>query len=369
MHSPPVPLNSLARHVAPLRAQLLDAMAGVVDGGHYVLGPDVEDFEAAFAAYCGVAHCIGVGNGSDALELAMKAVGVGPGDRVAMPANAAMYAATAALACGAEPLFVDVDEDATLDPVALVAALDAPGTPVRAVVATHLYGRLSRIEAISAACHARGIALVEDCAQAHGARAADGRRAGAFGDAAAFSFYPTKNLGALGDGGAVVCNDADIALRLRSLRQYGWERKYVNALPGGRNSRLDALQARVLMVKLPLLDGWNRRRREIANRYGRGIRNPAIRLPPPAGMESVAHLYVVHCGERERLRAHLTAAGIASDVHYPLPDHHQPCFAGRHAGASLPVTERHARTALTLPCFPELTDDEVERVTDACNSF
>ncbi|MGY0650748.1 DegT/DnrJ/EryC1/StrS family aminotransferase [Luteimonas sp. A537] len=363
-----VPLNSLARHVAPLRTRLLAAMASVLDSGHYVLGAGVDAFEAEFAAYCGTAHCVGVANGSDALELALKATGVGPGDRVAMAANAAMYAATATLACGAEPVFVDVGEDATLDPAALERTCDQH-RPLRAVVATHLYGRLARMEPIAATCSARGIALVEDCAQAHGARARDGRRAGAFGDTAAFSFYPTKNLGALGDAGAVTTGDAAVASRLRALRQYGWERKYVNATRGGRNSRLDELQARVLSEKLPLLDGWNQRRREVANRYSDGIRNPAITVPAPIGEDHVAHLYVVHCDARDQLGAHLAAAGVASDVHYPLPDHRQPCFGARHAALSLPVTERHARTVLSLPCFPELTDREVERVINACNRF
>lgn len=368
MQVEPVPLNSLARHVAPLRARLLAAMESVLDSGHYVLGAGVEAFETGFAEYCGTAHCVGVANGSDALELALKATGVGQGDRVAMAANAAMYAATAALACGAEPVFVDVGEDATLDPAALERACDE-SHPVRAVVVTHLYGRLAQMDPVMATCNARGIALVEDCAQAHGARARDGRRAGAFGNAAAFSFYPTKNLGALGDAGAVTSRDPAVASRVRALRQYGWERKYVNAASGGRNSRLDELQARVLSEKLPLLDGWNLRRREIANRYSNGIRNQGITVPGPAGEEHVAHLYVVYGEARDRLRAHLAAAGIASDVHYPLPDHRQPCFGARHAKLSLPVTERHARTALSLPCFPELTDREVERVIDACNRF
>lgn len=368
MRSASIPINSLARQIAPLRARLIDAMASVVDSGHYVLGAGVEAFEAEFAAYCGAPHCIGVANGSDALELALKAVGVVPGDRVAVPANAAMYATAAVLASGAEPVFIDVVEDATLDPLALEYACDTAPSP-RAVVATHLYGRLSRIDRIATACKARGIALVEDCAQAHGARTDDGRRAGTFGDASAFSFYPTKNLGALGDAGAVLSTNPMIAARVRSLRQYGWERKYVNAIRGGRNSRMDELQARILSAKLPLLDGWNRRRRDIANRYSNDIRNPRIAVPEPAGEDHVAHLYVVYSDCRDQLRDHLALAGISSEVHYPLPDHRQPCFGGRHVDLSLPVTERHARTVLTLPCFPELTDDEASQVIDACNRF
>lgn len=367
MREADIPVNSLVRQLEPLRDALLAAITGVVDGGHYVLGSGVEAFEAAFASYCGVPHCVGVANGSDALELALRATGVAPGDRVALPANAAMYATGAALACGAEPVFVDVTEASTLDPDALARACS--GHAPRAVVVTHLYGRLADIGPIARLCAEHGIALVEDCAQAHGARAGDGRRAGAFGDAATFSFYPTKNLGALGDAGAVVCRDPRLAARLRALRQYGWERKYVNAIAGGRNSRLDELQARVLALKLAHLDEWNRRRRDIANRYSRGIRNARIVAPPPAGEEYVAHLYVVHSDDRDALRAHLARAGIGSDVHYPVPDHRQPCFGGRYRDLSLPVTERQCATALTLPCFPELTDDEVAEVIDACNRF
>lgn len=368
MDSAAIPLNALTRHVAPLRDRLMATIGDVIDGGHYILGTGVAAFEAEFAAYCGVAHCVGVGNGTDALELALKALAVGAGDAVAVTANAAMYATTAALACGAEPVFVDVLEDATMDPSALERAIDARAQ-IKAVVVTHLYGRLARMDAIVPLCRARGISIVEDCAQAHGARDAHGRSAGAFGDVGAFSFYPTKNLGALGDGGAVVSADDGIAERVRRLRQYGWERKYFNALAGGRNSRLDELQARVLSLCLPLLDGWNARRRDIANRYSREIRHPDIAVPAASAGEYVAHLYVVRSERREALRTHLADAGVQTDVHYPLPDHHQPCHRGRYAELPLAVTERHARTALSLPCFPELTDAEAATVIDACNRF
>lgn len=362
-----IPLNALARHFGSFRGPIAGALLGVVDSGHFVLGGAVRGFESAFAAYCGVDHCVGVANGTDALELALKATGTTAGARVVLAANAGMYATTAVLACGAEPVFADVLDDGTPDPAAFAAA--AAASAPAAMVATHLYGRLARIDALAATCTAAGIALVEDCAQAHGARAADGRRAGAFGDAAAFSFYPTKNLGAIGDGGAVATRDAAVADRLRALRQYGWSRKYECAATGGRNSRLDELQAAVLSVALPALDGWNARRRAIADRYAAGIRHPAITLPAAAGEAWVAHLYVVACERRDALRAHLAAAGVASDVHYPVPDHRQPAFAGRFDHVSLPVTERLARTILTLPCFPELDDDEVDAVIDACNRF
>jgi dTDP-4-amino-4,6-dideoxygalactose transaminase len=369
MTSQSIPINSLSRHIAPLQDALLDAARAVIASGHFVLGRHVTAFEQQFAAYCGVEHCIGVANGTDALELALKAVDVRPGDEVVVAANAAMYGTTAVLACRAEPYFVDVlPGEATLDPVAVEAALRARPA-VKAILVTHLYGRLARMDEICRIAHERGVKIVEDCAQAHGARSRDGRRAGAFGDIASFSFYPTKNLGAIGDGGGVVCRDAALDARVRQLRQYGWIGKYTNALPGGRNSRLDEIQAAMLSAMLPLLDGWNARRREIGARYSAGIRNDAIELPPPSGEDDVRHLFVVRSDRRQALRDHLAAAGVQTDIHYPAPDHRQPCHAGRYRDVALPVTERDAERVLTLPCFPEMTDDEVSEVIQACNRF
>lgn len=369
MSLPQIPTNSLQRHIAPLREELVAAAAAVIDSGHYVLGPAVTAFEQAFAGYCGSAHCVSVANGTDALELSLRTLGIEPGARVAVVANAAMYATTAVLAVGAEPLFVDVlPGAATMDPPQFEAAL-AANPQIAAVIVTHLYGRLADIEAIQALCRPRGIRVVEDCAQAHGARAPDGRRAGAIGDIGCFSFYPTKNLGALGDGGALLMSDPALAERARALRQYGWHGKYLNAEAGGRNSRLDELQARFLLAMLPHLEAWNARRREIANAYAHGIRNQAIEVGAAVGEEHVAHLYVVRCARRDALRAHLEAHGIQSEVHYPRPDHRQPCHGSRFDNVSLPVTEAEAERVLSLPCFPELTDAEVQRVVDACNSF
>jgi dTDP-4-amino-4,6-dideoxygalactose transaminase len=363
-----IPINALGRHIAPLQAELAAIAAEVVASGHYVLGPGVRAFEQAFAGWCGVAEAVGVANGTDALELALKAVGVGPGDRVALAPNAAMYGSSATLACAAEPLFVDVDAEGLMTLDTLRAAVEREGLP-KAVIVTHLYGRLAAIEPIVAWAAAQGVAVVEDCAQAHGARRG-GRRAGAFGDAAAFSFYPTKNLGALGDGGAVLTACPERAARLRQLRQYGWSAKYTNALPGGRNSRLDELQARFLLAMLPRLDGWNARRRAIARRYVEGIRHPQLRLPAlDDGEAHVAHLFVLRSARREALAAHLHAAGVQTDIHYPLPDHRQPCFGGRYDALLLPGAEREAREVLSLPCFPELADAEVEAVIAACNAF
>ena len=369
MSLPHIPVNSLLRHVDPLHSEITAAMADVVRSGYFVLGPGVTHFEQAFAEYCGVGHCVGVANGTDALEISMKAIGVVPGDRVAVTANAAMYATSAVLACGAEPAFVDIEPGYGLIDLDSLRQLMTSGVRIRAVVVTHLYGRLARMDEINDLCKPAGIAVIEDCAQAHGARLPDGRCAGALGDVSCFSFYPTKNLGALGDAGAVATHDPEIAQKARQLRQYGWDGKYSNALPGGRNSRLDEVQARVLGVMLPRLDHWNARRRQIANRYSQAIRHPDIWVPPVAGEEYVAHLYVARSARRDALREHLSTLGVCTDVHYPQPDHRQSCHQGRYDELALPVTEAEEKLVLTLPCFPELTDNEADRIIDACNRF
>ncbi|MGV9776867.1 DegT/DnrJ/EryC1/StrS family aminotransferase [Streptosporangium sp. NPDC003464] len=332
----------------------------VLTSGWYILGKDGEAFEQEFARYCGTAHCVGVANGTDAIELGLRALGVGAGSRVATVANAGLYTTTALMALGAEPVFVDVDRGTKLMDLAhLEQVVDAGG--LDAVVVTHLFGLMHDMEAVLAVTARAGVPVFEDCAQAHGARRG-GRRAGSCGAAASFSFYPTKNLGALGDGGAVVTGDPRVAQRVRLLRQYGWESKYRASIRGGRNSRLDEMQAAVLRAKLPLLDGWNRRRRDIATRYSREIVHPRVQCPPVYGEEFVGHLYVVVCEDREALRAHLAASSILTDVHYPVPDYRQPALAGPGDRTGLPVTDDLAASVLTLPCYPELSDEEVTRV-------
>ena len=361
-----IALNDLARHHAPLRAELDAAIARVLDRGWYILGPEVDAFEREFAAYWGAGECVAVGNGTDALELSLRALAIGQGDEIATTANAGMYATTAIRAAGAVPAYVEVDPSTLLmDPAALAAGL-TPRT--RAVIVTHLYGRLADVDTIAGIAQDRGIPLIEDCAQAHGARKR-GRIAGTFGTFGCFSFYPTKNLGAPGDAGAIVTGDSRLAARLRALRTYGWGAKYHCEMAGGMNSRMDELHAAVLRVKLPRLDAWNGRRREIAARYARAIAHPAIALPPPADADAdVAHLYVVRTRHRASLRAHLAAAGVATDIHYPVPDHLQPA-AGGTAAPALPRTERACEEVLSLPCYPELADAEVDAVAAACNQW
>lgn len=239
---------------------------------------------------------------------------------------------------------------------------------VDALIVTHLYGLLADVEEIVQLAQSRGIPLVEDCAQAHGA-ARHGKKAGSFGDIACFSFYPTKNLGALGDGGAIATSRQDLADRVRQFRQYGWGSKYCVTIAGGRNSRLDEMQAAILGVKLPLLDQWNARRRDIATRYSQGIRNPKVATPKIHGAEYVAHLYVIRTAEREQLKQHLAAVGIPSDVHYPIPDYAQPAYRQIFPDVHLPVTEQACAEVLTLPCFPEMTDSEVDAIIASVNAW
>lgn len=345
-------------------------MRSVIKSGHYVLGPHVAGFEKAFADYCGAAYCIGVANGTDALEMALKGVGVESGHHVIVCANAAMYGTSAVIACNATPVFVDVDiNSATLCPDALKERLSSSHPPITAIIVTHLYGRLADMDRITELARQYGVKIIEDCAQAHGAHDLQNRKAGSFGHASSFSFYPTKNLGALGDGGAVLTSDESVAERVRALRQYGWSKKYRNDLAGGRNSRLDEIQAAFLSQLLPRLDQWNDQRRIIANLYSTNIHHPDIQLPGIAGKEYVAHLYVINSSRRDELQKHLSACAVATDIHYPVSDYRQALFAGKYAGIELPNTERLCASNLTLPCFPQLNDNEVQRVIDACNQF
>jgi len=361
-----VPLNDLSAHFRSLASEIEGAMRRVLDRGWYVLGPEVEAFEAEFAAYCHTQYCVGVASGTDALELALRALRVGPGDQVATVANAGMYSTVAITMVGAEPVYVDIDPVLmTRDPRALQAALTCR---TRAVIVTHLYGQMADMPAILDVASAAGVPVVEDCAQAHGARL-HGRPAGSWGTAGCFSFYPTKNLGALGDGGAVVTSSAPLAGRVRLLRQYGWAPKYYAAVGGGRNSRLDELQAAVLRVELPHLDVWNEQRRRIADAYGRAFKSLELVLPAEHGSDYVAHLYVVRSPARDRIRAALAESGVGTDIHYPVPDHEQRVVGERlTSNWSLPNTERSCREVLSLPCYPEMRAEALGAVISAVES-
>ncbi|TKI07875.1 DegT/DnrJ/EryC1/StrS family aminotransferase [Martelella alba] len=331
----------------------------------YVMGTEMLSFETEFANYLGVGHCISVANGSDALELALRGLAVKAGDRVVTAANAGFYASGAIHAVGARPVYIDVDPTTlTLCPNALAAVLDSP---VAAIVVTHLYGQLADIEAIVRLASLAGIPVLEDCAQAHGARR-NGRLAGSFGAVGCFSFYPTKNLGALGDGGAVVTHSHEMAARMRQLRQYGWGRKYQVTLPGGRNSRMDEIQAAVLRVKLPYLDRWNAQRRSIAKRYNAAFGRFNVRLPCSTAADYVAHLYVIRLADRQQFIHALRRNAIKTDIHYPIPDHRQAAYAAK-LPYPLTVTEQACETVVSLPCYPGLTRDEIDRVIASATAY
>jgi dTDP-4-amino-4,6-dideoxygalactose transaminase len=355
------PAANFQAHAAEIRA----AIDRVLTDGRYILGPEVEVFEREFADYHGSGHALGVANGTDALELALRAVGVQRGDAVATVANTASATVAAIAEIGARPVFVEIDEATmTMSTAALAGAFDGAGGRIKAVVPVHLYGHPADLAAIGplAACH--GAAVVEDCAQAHGATLA-GRRVGTWGAAAAFSFYPTKNLGAIGDGGAVFTRDKALAGRVRLLRQYGWRQRYVSE-SAGRNSRLDEMQAAILRVKLKYLDAENARRGEFAARYLERLAPlaAALRLPTVASrVQPVWHQFVVRTPRRDALLAHLAESGIRCGVLYPVPAHRQPAYA--QPNLALPATERACAEVLCLPCHPGLDMADVDRVCDA----
>ncbi len=360
-------MNDLKRELSPLAGALENASQRVLASGWFVLGPELEAFEAEWSDYLGGGHTAGLGNGTDALELALRALGIGPRDTVATVANAGGYATTAIRAIGADVQYLEIGEQtALLDP----AALPRPPAPMpAALIVTHLYGSAAPMAQIMEWSQAFDVPVVEDCAQAHGARI-DGRHVGTFGSAGCFSFYPTKNLGALGDAGAVFARERQLVDRVRSLRQYGWESKYEVRQQGGRNSRLDELQAACLRVRLDALDQSNRARRDVARRYLECIDNPAIEQPARALDETdVFHLFTVRCGERDALARHLADHDIASAIHYPRPDHLQPAWQGDRPAPGLERSERHARQTLSLPCHPALSPEETDHVIDVCNRF
>jgi dTDP-4-amino-4,6-dideoxygalactose transaminase len=363
---PDLPLFDLTRQWPELREEALATFERVAASAAFTLGEELERFEAEFAAYCGAPHAVGVADGTVAIELALRAVGAGPGTEVVTAANTFVATVEAIAATGATPVLVDADPlTRCLDPVALAGALSDRTV---AVVPVHLYGRMAPLGEIRAACAPRDVAIVEDAAQAHGA-SLDGVRAGAGGAAGAFSFYPTKNLGAMGDAGAVVTGDEAVAATVRSLRHHG-------AVPGDPNRherrggtfRLDNLQAALLRLKLRRLDEENASRRRAAARYRERLADLPLRLPPedPAAGETVHHLFVVEVPERDRVRAALAAEGIATGVHYPTPVHLQPAWRDLgYAPGDLPVCERLAREVLSLPAFPGIAEDEIGRVCDA----
>jgi len=356
----PVPFLDLALSHAEIAAEVTDRIGAIMAGSAYVLGPEVARFEAEYAAFCGTGHCVGVGNGTDAIELALRGAGIGHGDEVIIPANTFVATAEAVVHAGARVVLADCGPDLLVDP-AQVADRLTPRT--RAVIGVDLYGQVADFAGLRAAV-GEEVLLFEDAAQSQGA-SRDGRPAGSFGAAAATSFYPGKNLGAYGDAGAVTTDRADLAARIRALRNHGGEERYQHDRLG-RNSRLDSIQAAVLSVKLRRLQAWNRQRRVAAERYLELLADhPAVQLPTTAaGSVGVWHLFVVRVPERDRVLAELAANRIGAGIHYPAPIHRIKAFAGWFDAESCPVSEAAAESILSLPIFPGITEAQQQRVVD-----
>jgi dTDP-3-amino-3,4,6-trideoxy-alpha-D-glucose transaminase len=355
-----VPFNVLAPGVQAMRSELDAALKRVLDSGWFLMGPELEGFERQFAAYHGAGvQAVGVGSGTDALTIGLRALGIQPGDEVLVTANAGVPPVAALVAAGARPVYCDVDPSTqVLDPW----EIDRHAGPhTKAILVVHLYGQPAPMDAILERAKKRGLKVLEDCAQAHGARY-QGRLVGTLGDAAAFSFYPTKNLGALGDAGALLTADPDVADRARLLRMYGWRTRYVSEIHS-TVSRMDEIQAAILSARLAHLDEWNATRRRLAERY-RSQLPGTVELPPGDG---VFHLFVIKSRARDALKAHLAANGVGTDVHYPVPVHRQKPYADSRI--ALPVTERLANQVLSLPIYPQLSEADVDYVAEVVRAY
>ncbi len=363
---PPVPLLDLGAQYSSLKAEIDDAISRVLRASDFILGGELDLFETEFAAFCEAKHCVGVDSGMSALELTLRALDIGPGDEVITAANTFIATALAISNAGAVPVLVEVDpETSNIDPDAVRSVIT---TKTRAIIPVHLYGRPADMDRIGEIAAQYGLALVEDACQAHGARY-KGKRVGSFGNAAAFSFYPGKNLGAYGDGGAVVTGDYALAERVRMMRNYGQAKKYVH-VEKGFNRRLDTLQAAILRAKLRHLDEWNSKRRQYARLYAELLSEAPVVLPQQGPDEELVwHLYVVRSLQRDALKAHLESRGVMTGLHYPTPIHLQPayCDAGYRKG-DFPVCERLAHEILSLPMYAELTPETLLRVAEAIMS-
>ena len=360
-----IPFLSLKPVNEQYRAELDAAIQRVLDKGWYLLGQEITDFENAFAKFCGVKNCVGVGNGLDALTLIIKAYGFGPGDEIIVPSNTYIATILAISQNGCTPVLVEPDINTyNINPDLIEAAITSK---TKAIMVVHLYGQAVEMEKVWAVAQKYNLKVIEDSAQAHGAMY-QGRRTGSLSDASGFSFYPGKNLGCLGDGGAVTTNDDDLAKRVRALRNYGSEIKYQHLFKGV-NSRLDEIQAAMLSVKLKYLDQDNQKRRAVARFYRENIVNPQIVLPQVKNEEShVWHIFAVRCARRDELQKYLSDNGIGTQIHYPIPPHKQQAYSEWNA-LSLPIAEQISREELSLPMSPVLTQEEMEYVVERINQF
>jgi dTDP-3-amino-3,4,6-trideoxy-alpha-D-glucose transaminase len=357
-----VPFTDFKAHVRALRGELDQAVARVLESGWFILGPEGEALEQELAQAFGTAHCVGVGNGTDALQLALEALGVEPGDEVVTSPLTAAFSGLAILRAGARPVFADVDEETlTLSPAAAERAVTGK---TRALMPVHLYGHPADMDALLDLAHARGLQIVEDACQAHLAQVA-GRPAGTIGEVGALSFYPTKNLGALGDGGAVLTGSVEVAARVRTLRNGGQSAKYQHDV-AGTNSRLDEMQAAILRVGLRHLPAWNERRRALAALYDGELAGSGLRLPgEQPWARAVWHLYVVRHPRRDALRQALERRGVGTLIHYPLPLHLMKAFPGSGRAGDFPVAERACGEIFSLPLYPEMSDEQARQVAAA----
>ena len=358
--------NPLAQYKTR-KNEIDDAIHRVLDSGSYILGPSVEALEKEFAEYIGTSSAIAVANGTDALELSLKALGIGFGDEIITVSHTAVATVASIESVGANPILVDIDPDSyTLDCSQLAKALTIK---TKAIIAVHLYGLSADMDFLVKFCRENNLFLIEDVSQAHGGKWFN-KRLGSIGDIGCFSCYPTKNLGAIGDAGLITTKNDSLASKIRMLREYGWKKRYVSDIPG-RNSRLDEIQAAILRVKLKYLDDDNCKRKQIANFYSNNLDNLNIKIPKnKQNADHVYHLYVIQVENREYLIKHLNKNNIFPGIHYPVPIHMQPAYRNRlFASLELPVTSEISRKVLSLPLFPELSLDEVEFITKTVNSF
>jgi dTDP-4-amino-4,6-dideoxygalactose transaminase len=359
-----VPMFNLSSvtDVEKLSSVAKDVLASSV----HILGRNVLEFETAFAKYIGVKNCVGVANGSDAIVIALRSLGVGKGDQVATVANAGFYTCAALIQIGATPVFIDIDPDSLLiDSTDLERKLQIHN--IKVVVVTHLYGQVAPIKEVVNMCNSNGIKVLEDCAQSTGAQI-DSQKVGSFGDISTFSFYPTKNLGAVGDGGVILTNNDDLASISRKLRQYGWGNKYEVELENGSNSRLDEIQAAFLIAKLSFLDEWNKERISIAKQYVNGITSPKVKILKNT-LLGVVHLFVIQTNERKELAHYLTNNNIQFGIHYPIPDHKQKIFLHKYGKIDLPVTDKAVDQILSIPVYPGMSQEQINHVISTINGF
>jgi len=362
-----IPFVDLVAQYQNLQGEIFPALQRVMSRGDFILGEEVDLFEQEFARYCGVAHSVGVASGTEALHLAVRALGIGPGDEVITAANTFIATALAVSYTGATPVFVDVRrEDFNIDVTLIERAITRR---TRAIIPVHLYGQPAGMQGILQIAAQYNLKVIEDASQAHGATIGD-RRVGSFGDIGCFSFYPGKNLGAYGDGGAIVTNDAQLAETIRLLRNYGQKTKYVHTMLG-YNSRLDTMQAAILRVKLRHLDEWNKRRRRAAQFYHERLAGLDVPLPKEkSGVRHVYHLYVIQHRRRDQLLQALTAQGISCGIHYPVPLHQQQPYRGMSTmPVGAPVTSELSREILSLPIYPEISEEQITRVVEAAKRF